>query len=354
MFDVLDRRRACTIFRVDNPHTKPFAFWEWVIARGQGASIPRSIFLAEAFTRPKVMYRLAKLGFIQSYTYFTWRNTKHELTEYFTELTQHAGARVLPAELLAEHAGHPARVPADGGRPAFMARLVLAATLAASYGIYGPAFELWSARRASRAARSTSTRRSTRSATGTSTRRTAWRAFIARVNRIRRENPALQRDWSLRFHAVDNDQLICYARRRRTDNVILVVVNLDPHHAQSGWVELDLEALGLEPTAPFQVHDLLTDARFLWHGARNFVELDPHALPAHIFGCVTRVRTERDFDYFLTPLAIDRRGASPPTQQAVTAPAGRSALVQGRGHLPAARQGVLRLATATASATSTA
>src|SRR5262249_35027608 len=124
--------------------------------------------------------------------------------------------------------------------------------------------------------------------------------FIAGINLIRRENPALQGDWSLRFHAVDNDQLICYSKR--TDdlaNVVLVVVNLDPHHTQSGWTALDLETLGLDRGQPYQVHDLLTGASYIWHGARNYVELDPHRIPAHIFRIRRRVRTEHQFEYYM-------------------------------------------------------
>ncbi len=124
--------------------------------------------------------------------------------------------------------------------------------------------------------------------------------FIARVNRIRRDNPALQSDWNLRFYPIDSEQLICYGKcTDDLSNIIVVVVNLDPHHAHGGWLTLPLKELGLDPAQPYQVHDLLGDGRFLWHGARNYVELDPHTLPAHIFRIRRRVRTERDFDYFM-------------------------------------------------------
>ena len=287
------------IFRVDNPHTKPFRFWEWAIGEVKRAH-PEVIFLAEAFTRPKVMHRLAKLGFTQSYTYFAWRNTKRELTEYFTELSQGPGREYLrpscwpnTPDILTEYLQF-------GGRPAFMARLVLAATLSASYGIYGPAFELMQrdAREAGSEEYLDSEKYQLRH--WDLERPDSLRDFVARVNRIRRDNPALQADWNLRFHATDNDSLLCYSKMSATpDNVMVVVVNLDPHHPQSGWAELELDALGLERGHPFQAHDLLSGARFLWQGPRNFVALDPQSAPAHIFRLRRRVRSEHDFDYFM-------------------------------------------------------
>ncbi len=287
------------IFRVDNPHTKPFAFWEWVIDRVKRAH-PDVIFLSEAFTRPKVMHLLAKLGFTQSYTYFAWRNTKAELVAYFTELTRGPGREYFrpncwpnTPDILPEYLQY-------GGRPAFMARLVLAATLAASYGIYGPAFELLE-----HTAREPGTEEYLDSEKYELKQWDLGRAeslapFIARVNAARRENPALQEDAGLTFFPVDNDELLCYAKVDRDgDNAVLVVVNLDPHHTQAGWVTLDPAALGLEPGRAFQVHDALTGARFLWSGERNFVQLDPARAPAHLFRLRRKVRTERDFDYFL-------------------------------------------------------
>jgi starch synthase (maltosyl-transferring) len=287
------------IFRVDNPHTKSFALWEWLITGIQRAH-PDVIFLAEAFTRPKVMHRLAKLGFSQSYTYFTWRNTKSELIEYFTELTQQHGREyffpnVWPntPDILSEYLQF-------GGRPAFMVRLVLAATLAASYGIYGPAFELAEARARDPGSEEYADSEKYQIRNWDLERPDSLRDFIARVNRIRRDNPALQSDWGLEYHKIDNDRLFCYSKASAdgTDTV-LVVVNLDPHHRQSGWVELPLEQFGLTPGRPYQMHDLLSDARFLWDGARNYVELDPQMTPAHIFRLRRRVHREHDFDYYL-------------------------------------------------------
>ena len=141
--------------------------------------------------------------------------------------------------------------------------------------------------------------------TGFQRQSTGWATPVGcpalnRVNRIRRENPALQSDWSLRFHPADNEQLICYSKHNGSlSSIIVVVVNLDPHHTHAGWVELPLSDLGLEPRHPYQVHELLSDARYLWQGPRNYVELNPHIVPAHIFHVRRRVRTEREFDYFM-------------------------------------------------------
>jgi starch synthase (maltosyl-transferring) len=288
-----------TIFRVDNPHTKAFAFWEWAIGEVKRVH-PEAIFLSEAFTRPKVMHRLAKLGFSQSYTYFAWRNTKHELTAYFTELAHGAGREYFRPNVWPNTPDILTEYLQFGGRPAFMIRLVLAATLAASYGIYGPAYEL--AEAAPREPGSEEYRDSEKYQlrTWALDRPDSLAGFIARVNRVRRENAALQADRGLAFHAVDNDSLICYSRSTGSgDNVVLAVVNLDPYHVQSGWVTLDLGALGLDAGTPYQMHELLSGARYLWSGARNYVSLDPARSPAHLFRLRRRVRTERDFDYFL-------------------------------------------------------
>ena len=287
------------IFRVDNPHNKPFRFWEWLITDIK-MSYPDVIFLSEAFTRPKVMYQLAKLGFTQSYTYFAWRNTKLELTQYFTELTQTEVREYFCPSLWSNTPDILTEYLQFGGRPAFMARLVLAATLGSSYGIYGPAFELCENRPREPGSEEYLDSEKYEIKSWDIARPDSLKDFIARVNRIRRENAAFHSDWSLRFHEVDNEQLICYSKR--TDdlsNVVLVVVNLDPHHTQSGWVEFSLEELGIDPQKPYQMHDLLSDARYLWQGSRNYVELNSQIVPAHIFRMRRRVRTERDFDYYM-------------------------------------------------------
>jgi starch synthase (maltosyl-transferring) len=278
------------IFRVDNPHTKPFAFWEWLIDEVK-RDHPEVIFLSEAFTRPKIMYRLAKLGFSQSYTYFAWRNTQWEFTQYFTELTQTDVREYFRPNLWPNTPDILTEYLQSGGRPAFMTRLVLAATLGASYGIYGPAFELCEDRPREPSSEEYLNAEKYEIKQWELDRPDSLKDFIARVNRIRRENPALQSDWGLSFHQVNNEQLICYSKGTEDlRNVIVVVVNLDPNYTQSGWVELDLEALGLDPREPYQVHDLLTDARYLWQDHRNYVELNPHVLPAHIFHLRRRVR----------------------------------------------------------------
>jgi starch synthase (maltosyl-transferring) len=287
------------IFRVDNPHTKAFRFWEWMLSNIKKA-YPDVIFLSEAFTRPKVRYHLAKLGFTQSYTYFAWRNTKQELTQYLTELTQTEVREYFRPNLWPNTPDILTEYLQLGGRPAFIARLVLAATLGASYGIYGPAFELCENRPREIGSEEYLDSEKYEIRYWELNRPDSLKNLIARVNRIRRQNPALQSNHTLRFHTVDNDQLICYSKSTEDlSNVILVVVNLDPHHTQSGWTDLALEALGLDLQRPYQVHDLLSDARYLWQGARNYVELNPQALPAHIFRIRHRVRTERDFDYYM-------------------------------------------------------
>jgi starch synthase (maltosyl-transferring) len=287
------------IFRVDNPHTKAFPFWEWAIAELK-RDHPDVLFLAEAFTRPKVMHRLAKLGYSQSYTYFTWRNTKHELTEYFTELSQGPGSEyfrpnVWPntPDILHERL--------QGGETAvFMARLVLAGTLAASYGIYGPAFELREHLPREQGSEEYLDSEKYQLRRWNHDDPQSLAPFIARVNQIRRQNPALHSDRGLRFFTIDNDELLAYAKRSDDGgNVIVTVVNLDPHNVQSGWLELDLGFIDCDPAHAFQMHDLLSNQRFLWQGGRHFIRLDPHSVPAHVFVVRRRMRDERDFDYFL-------------------------------------------------------
>jgi starch synthase (maltosyl-transferring) len=287
------------IFRVDNPHTKPFSFWEWVIGEIKGRH-PDVLFLAEAFTRPHVVYRLAKLGFSQSYTYFTWRNTKEELITYFNELTQTEVREYFRPNLWPNTPDILSQFLQAGGRPAFMIRLILAATLGANYGIYGPAFELCEKLPLQPGSEEylNSEKYELRHwdlhAAG------SLSELIARVNQIRKENPALQSDRSLRFHGTDNPELLCYSKA--TDDlsdVIVVVVNLDCFHTQAGWVNLDLGAIGLDADHAFQVHDLLGGGQYLWRGPRNYVELTPESLPAHILRVRRWVRTERDFDYYL-------------------------------------------------------
>ena len=287
------------IFRADNPHTKAFPFWEWVIG-GVKKDYPDALFLAEAFTRPSVMYRLAKLGFSQSYTYFTWRNTKSELTQYFTELAQTEVSDFFRANLWPNTPDILTEYLQFGGRPAFMTRLVLAAMLGASYGIYGPAFELCENVPRDPGSEEYLNSEKYEIKHWDLEKPESLRELIARVNRIRRENPALHSDRSLRFYPIDNPELLCFGKLTEDlSNVIVVAVNLDPHHTQSGWLELPSEELGLDPQQTFQMHELLTDARYLWQGKRNYIQLDPNSVPAQIFHVRPRIRREQDFDYFM-------------------------------------------------------
>ncbi len=292
-------REGVRIFRVDNPHTKAFGFWEWMIDEVKRA-YPDAIFLAEAFTRPAVMQRLAKLGFTQSYTYFTWRNTKAELTAYFTELTNTPAREFMRPNLWPNTPDILSEYLQFGGRPAFLVRWVLAAALGPSCGLYGPAFELCEAQPREPGSEEYLDSEKYQLRTWRWDAPDSLAAFIARVNRIRRDNPAFQGEGRLRFHDVDNEQLICFSKRSAdAANLVVVVANLDPHHKQSGWVELPLAELEIDEQRPYQAHDLLGDGRFLWSGPRNYVELDPQVLPAHIFRLRRHVRTESQFEYYL-------------------------------------------------------
>ena len=269
------------IFRVDNPHTKAFAFWEWCIGELK-ASHPELIFLSEAFTRPRVMHKLAKLGFTQSYTYFTWRNSRYELTEYFTELTKDPSREYFRANVWPNTPDILHEYLQQGGRPAFIVRVVLAATLAANYGLYGPAYELME--HVPREPGSEEYLRSEKYEIKRwdTSRPDSLAALIGRLNDIRRQNAALQSDWSLQFHPTDNDQLLVYSKQEG-ENLVLVAVNLDPRYLQSGWVDF---AWGEGKT--YDLEDLLGGGRYTWAGRRNFVQLNPQTLPAHVFRVVRR------------------------------------------------------------------
>ncbi len=292
-------RQGVRVFRIDNPHTKPFRLWDFILDEVR-AQFPESIFLAEAFTRPKVMYRLAKGGFTQSYTYFAWRNEKSGLTRYMEELTRAPVSDFFRPNFWPNTPDILNEYLQTGGRQAFVIRLVLAATLAASYGIYGPAYELLE-----------NTPREPGSEEYLNSEKYQIRRWalnqpgnlgelISILNEIRRDNKALQTNEFLRFHATSNDQIICYSKSdEEGDSQVLVAVNLDPFNIQSCWVDLDGAALGIEYDQDYQVHDLISDERYRWHGFHNYVQLDPRVMPAHIFRIRRRVRSERDFDYFL-------------------------------------------------------
>ncbi len=270
------------VFRVDNPHTKPFPFWEWCLAEVRRKH-PDVIFLSEAFTRPKLMKRLAKAGFTQSYTYFTWRNDKQGLTEYFTELTKSECREYLRPNLFANTPDILHAYLQEGGHAAFRVRAILAATLGATYGIYGPPFELcenvpvkpgseeyldsekyeirfWDRQRPGNLA-----------------------GLIGRINRIRQSHPALHRNDTLMFHEVNAPELIAYSKitADRSDR-ILTVANLDPHHTRAGMVTIPLAHFALSAERDYAVHDLLTGDTYRWHGPTNYVELSPQR-SAHVF-----------------------------------------------------------------------
>jgi starch synthase (maltosyl-transferring) len=276
--------QGVTIFRVDNPHTKPYRFWEWLLADVKERH-PQTIFLAEAFTRPALLHGLAKLGFSQSYNYFPWRNTKQDIEEYLRELSHGPGREYLRPSLWANTPDILHEYLQSGGRPAFMARLVLAATLGASYGIYGPAFELCA-----------NTPREPGSEEYLDSEKyeiKAWdldaewslRHAMAALNGIRHEHPALTQAWNVTFLPTENDQLIAYVKyTENREDAIVTVVNLDARYQQSGHVTIDLSLLGLEPGRPFEVQDLFGGGRYSWHGARNYVALDPGN--AHVLAAV--------------------------------------------------------------------
>ncbi|MFM9702532.1 alpha-1,4-glucan--maltose-1-phosphate maltosyltransferase [Streptomyces galilaeus] len=270
------------IFRVDNPHTKPVVFWERVIGEINRTD-PDVIFLAEAFTRPAMMHTLGQIGFQQSYTYFTWRNSKAELTEYLTELSGEAASYMRPnffpntPDILHAHLQH-------GGRPAFEARAVLAATLSPSWGIYS-GYEL---------CENTPVKEGSEEYLDSEKyqlRPRDWEAaaregrtiapLITRLNEIRRAHPSLHRLRNLRFHGTDNDSVIAYSKRAGEDTV-LVVVNLDPHHTQEATVSLHLPHLGRSQGAALSVHDELTGRTYDW-SSDNYVRLEPGRTPAHVF-----------------------------------------------------------------------
>jgi starch synthase (maltosyl-transferring) len=270
-----------SIFRVDNPHTKPLRFWSWALAKIR-RDHPEAIFLSEAFTRPKVMKHLAKAGFSQSYTYFTWRNTGRELTEYFTELALTDLREYLRPNLFANTPDILHEYLQRGGRPAFVARFVLAATLGASYGMYS-GYELAENVPAKPGSEEYLDSEKYQIRVRDFSRADNLSELIAQVNDIRREHPALQRDWGLQFHRTDNSELLCYSKRSEDGrDLLLMVVNLDPFHMQHGHIELPLAAWRLQPDSIVHVTDLLSGERYHWRGSRNYVRLDPEARVAHI------------------------------------------------------------------------
>jgi starch synthase (maltosyl-transferring) len=273
--------RGVRIFRVDNPHTKPVAFWEYLIS-GVREKYPDAIFLSEAFTRPKMMKELARAGFNQSYTYFTWRNSKQELVEYFTELTQTDMSEYYRPNLWPNTPDILPFLLQEGGRPAFMTRVLLAATLSPLYGIYS-GYELCENE-------ALPGREEYFNSEKYQFRERDWNApgnikdWIARINRIRKQNRALQMYTNLRFYHADNDAILFYGKMTPArDNIIFVIVNIDPFRKQNSFVHVPIEEFGQTENDEYQVQDLLTDVRYTWRGRQHYVELDPENQPAHVF-----------------------------------------------------------------------
>ena len=269
------------IFRVDNPHTKPVAFWEYLI-EGVRKKYPDAIFLSEAFTRPKMMKALARAGFNQSYTYFTWRNSKQELIDYFTELTQTEMSEYFRPNLWPNTPDILPFMLQEGGRPAFMIRVLMAATLSPLYGIYS-GYELCENE-------ALPGREEYLDSEKYQFKERDWNTpgniknWITRINRIRKQNRALQMYTNLRFYPADNEAILFYGKMTPArDNIILVVVNLDPFRKQNSFVHVPIEEFGPMGGDEYQVHDLLNGALYAWRGRRNYVELDPEIQPAHIF-----------------------------------------------------------------------
>ena len=274
-------RRNVRIFRVDNPHTKALAFWEWCIEEIHKKH-PSVIFLAEAFTRPHVMYSLAKAGFTQSYTYFTWRNTSDELREYFEEITKPPISDFFRPNLWPNTPDILHATLQKGGRPAFMQRLILAATLGANYGVYGPAFELGENLPANPGSEEYLNSEKYEIRHWDRSAGHSLAPLITQINQIRRDNPALHSDGSLHFHPVDNPNILCYSKSSGS-NRILVAINLDPTQEQAGWIDLDLKRLAIPHNQNFEIEDLLTGTHYQWHDRSNYVALNPQVMPAHIF-----------------------------------------------------------------------
>jgi starch synthase (maltosyl-transferring) len=287
--------KGVTVFRVDNPHTKPFIFWDWVIGEIQ-RDHPEVMFLSEAFTRPKKMYRLAKGGFTQSYTYFAWRNGPADLREYLEEISKPPVSDFMRPSFWPNTPDILTDYLRDGGRPAAMARLTLAATLSPSYGIYGPVYELCDfAQRPGSEENLDNEKYELRHWD----REDRWslRHYIGVINRIRREHPALHELTTIRFHDTDNPAHVAYSKRDPTGrDTILCVVNTNPSQEQWGIVRLDLEAIGQTHDAAFVAHDLLTGVRHRWHGADQTIGLEPGA--AHVFHIEDTDKGEQGFETF--------------------------------------------------------
>jgi len=284
------------IFRVDNPHTKPVYFWTWLIEEIHKTD-PDIIFLAEAFTKPKMMQLLAKAGFTQSYTYFTWRNFKKEIEEYFTELTRSDVADYMIGNLFTNTPDILPAVLQNAPRAAFKMRAVLAATLSSCWGIYN-GFEL---------CEGTPIPGTEEYMNSEKYQYKTWdwnrpgniKLFIKTLNKIRKNNPALHKYRNLSFFIAENDNILFYAKyTENLHNIILIIVNLDPYKKQEAIIHVPLKRLDIQQEETYQVVDLLTEQKFYWKGEKNFISLDPENEPAHILRVNKKSYKEQDFDYY--------------------------------------------------------
>ncbi|PIQ87054.1 MAG: alpha-1,4-glucan--maltose-1-phosphate maltosyltransferase [Candidatus Omnitrophica bacterium CG11_big_fil_rev_8_21_14_0_20_45_26] len=274
--------KGVKIFRVDNPHTKPYRFWQWLI-REVKKNHPETIFLAEAFTRPKVMKFLAKIGFTQSYTYFTWRHTKRDLQQYLEELTKTDMINYFRPNFFVNTPDILSDILQKGGRPAFQMRLVLAATLAPTYGIYS-GFELCENKALHEGSEEYLDSEKYQYKVWDWNRPGNIKELVTQINRIRNENAALQQFGNLTFFATDTDHILAYAKwNADQSNLIFAAVNLDPYHIHEDYLHMPLWQFGIQDWQTFQVKDLLTGEKYYWKGPHQYVRLDPQITPAHIF-----------------------------------------------------------------------
>lgn len=270
------------IFRIDNPHTKAFRFWQWMIGEVRKAN-PEVIFLAEAFTRPRIMERLGKAGFNQSYSYFTWRNTKQELQEYMTELTRTELRWYYRPNFWPNTPDILPPILTYGGENAHIMRLILAATLSSNYGLYGPVYE-YGINTPHGAKEEYIDNEKYEIKHWDWNRYTRISEVISRINRLRKQNAALHSTWNIDFADTTNEQIICYSKyAREAANTLIIAVNLDVNNTQGGYVRIHLQNLGIDQYRPYKVHDLLSGETYSWQGDWNYVQLNPHHMPAHIF-----------------------------------------------------------------------
>jgi starch synthase (maltosyl-transferring) len=276
-------KQGVRVFRIDNPHTKPFAMWQWCIEEVKRVD-PNVVLLSEAFTRSATMYRLTKVGFTQSYTFFAWRNTKRALTEYFTEITAPPISDFYRPNAWPNTPDILTPILQTGARPAFVARLVLAATLSASYGIYGPAYELMEHEPLEPGSEDYLNSDKYEIRHWDIDREDSLKTVITALNKARRENPALQSNKRLSFHDVNNERIIAYSKTSANgENIVLCVVNLDWVRPRRGTMVLPLKSWGIPADARYEVRDLLADRTYHWKGTRQRLRLDPLANPAHVF-----------------------------------------------------------------------